>query len=88
MAGLSAQTALKTSQHRCTTKQIEYPNAVTSPSLQLQRLGTKKMTLQLELEVQLAETPKNISLSNLLWESQAAITTPPTGTTKQTTTYH
>ena len=50
-AGLSAQTALETSQHCCTTKQIEYLNATTSLSLQLQQLGTKGMTLQLELKV-------------------------------------
>ena len=87
-AGLSAQTALEISQHYCTTKQIEYSNATASPSLQLQRLGTKGMTLQLELKVRSGETPRNMSLSNLLWESQAAITTPPTATTKQTTTYH
>jgi hypothetical protein len=64
-AALSAQTALKTSQH-CYTKQIEYSNATTSLSLQLQRLSTKGMTLQLELKVQLRETLRNMSLSNLL----------------------
>jgi hypothetical protein len=66
-AALSAQIALKTSQHRCTTKQIKYANATTSPSLQLQRLGTKGMTLRLELKVRLGEIPRNMSLSNLLW---------------------
>jgi hypothetical protein len=85
-AGLSAQTALETSQHRC-TKQIEYSNATTSLSLQLQRLGTKGTTLQLELKVRL-ERMLEIGLSNPLCASQAAITTPPTATTKQTTTYH
>ena len=66
-AGLPAQTALETGQHRC-TKQIEYSNATTSPSLQLQRLSTKGMTLQLELKVRSRETPRNMSLSNLLWK--------------------
>jgi len=61
---------------------------MTSLSLLLQRFGTKGMTLQLELKVQLGETLRNISLSNLLWELQAAITTPPTETSKQTTTYY
>ena len=50
-ACMVAPLALKTSQHHCTTKQIEYSNATTSPSQQLQRLGTKGMTLQLELKM-------------------------------------
>jgi hypothetical protein len=70
-----------------TTKQIEHLNATTCPSLQLQRLGTKGMALQLELKVRSGETPRNMSLSNLLWESQAPITISPTAT-KQTTTCH
>jgi len=64
-AALFTQTALKPSQH-CCTKRIEYSNATTNLSLQLQRLSTKGITLQLEPKVQLRETSRNMSLSNLL----------------------
>jgi hypothetical protein len=67
-ASLPTQPVLEIGQHRCTTKQLEYSNATTSPRLQLQRLGTKETILQPELK--------------------AAITIPPTTTTKQTTTSH
>jgi hypothetical protein len=66
---------------------MKYSNATPSSSLQL---GIKEMTLQLELKVRSGETPRNMSLSNLLWESQAAEPTPIASAkqTKQTTTYH
>jgi len=51
-----------------TTKKIEYSEATTSSSLQLQRLCTKGITLKLELKVRSGETPRNMSLYNLLWE--------------------
>jgi hypothetical protein len=50
-AHLSAEIALEISQHHCPA-QIEYSIATTSPRLQLQWLGTKGMTLQLELNDQ------------------------------------
>lgn len=83
----ATQPVLEIGQHRYTTKQLEHSNATTSPRLQLQRLSTKETILQPELKVRL-ERMLETSLSNLLYISQAAITTPPTATTEQTTTSH
>ena len=84
-ASLPTQPVLEISQHCCTTKQLQYSNATTSP-LQSHGLSTKESILQPELKVRF-ERMLETSMSDPLC-TQAAITTPPAATMKQTTTYH
>ena len=72
-AGLSAQPALQTSQHRCITKQIEFSSATTSLSVQLQRLSTKGGDFAAGTHGTISISPRNTSVHRSLVDNRGQV---------------